>query len=252
MGCWQAFSSLWRETAKWLVRNVVRISAVWVTLDGTGIPSGAAQGWGTKGLGLGQSWVPEQSICLSCSPGFGPQYHRREELNHRKQGCAEGFREDLLSEPPLSHLSFHASPPLFLLFPFPHVLVLLFRFCHGLKKLIENPKELIWLDFASLFPKVLHRFSELEKKIWKKKKKTSVFQENWFPSSNWVLPRLKHNSNWWAPASLLSTFSCWAHLSSFPKQETEYPWLLKPWTLSRHLSSTSMTSSYDSVLTKQQ
>lgn len=173
MGCWQAFSSLWRETAKWLVRNVVRISAVWVTLDGTGIPSGAAQGWGTKGLGLGQSWVPEQSICLSCSPGFGPQYHRREELNHRKQGCAEGFREDLLSEPPLSHLSFHASPPFFLLFPFPHVLVLLFRFCHGLKKLIENPKELIWLDFASLFPKVLHRFSELEKKIWKKRPQCS-------------------------------------------------------------------------------
>lgn len=149
----------------------------------------AAQGRGQR------AWVWVRAECQSRapvypgSPSFGPQDHRREGRNHRKQGWGEGFREDLLSEPPLSHLSFHASPPLFLLFPFPHVLVLLFRFCHSLKKLIENPKELIWLDFASLFPKVLHRFSELEKKIWKKEKKTSVFQENWFLPSDWILPR---------------------------------------------------------------
>lgn len=105
-----------------------------------------------------------RGTCLSRGPGFGPQPHSRERLNHRKQkGPQPGFQGELLGE--ASHLGLHAGAPLFLLLPFPHVLILLFRFCHGLKKLIKNPKEFIWLYFASLFPKVLHCFSELEKKI---------------------------------------------------------------------------------------
>lgn len=206
---------------------------------------------GDKGPGSGSELSAGAEPLSILRPWLWSPGPQKGETEPQKTGLWQGLLGGPAEWVPLSHLSFHASPPLLLLFPFPHVLVLLFRFCHGLKKLIENPKELIWLDFASLFPKVLHRFSELEKKIWKKEKKISVFQENWFPPSNWIL------QDGWS-AALTGGFSQPIYLQllsapthHFPSGKLNIPdfWSHVPRPV---ISAQPMTSSYDSVLTKQQ
>lgn len=207
---WLHLFSLWEEAAKLLKGTVARLSATCSTLEHMLFPPW--QCFGNTGPGSGHSWVLEYLSSCGTTKGKGQPTETR--------GLwPQAARRARWGSP--SHLSFQASPPFLLLLPFSHVLIFLFRFGHGLKKLIKDPEELIWLDLASLFPKVLHCFSELVKKF---KKKKSVFQENRVHSQTEFSREgreLKYNGGFLA--SQLFTSSCCMHLLVISKARQTLP-----------------------------